>query len=389
MLEVSDSVQFPSVRRAGQSGGRTARLIAPLLAAVLVLCAAALAASPALAGVPVRAALMINMNTGRILYQKNADMAIPPASLTKVMTSFLVHDAVAAGRFSMQTKVRISPQVARVGGSTMRLRSGEYVTIENLLRGAIIASGNDAATALALATSGSQRAFVQAMNAKAARLGMKRTRFRNPTGLPAAGQVTTARDLARLCRAYMSRHPGAMRIHSTSSFRHRKRMLTTTNPFLGSRGVNGLKTGFTLSSGYNIILTTRGKTRLLIVVLGGKSKARRESAASTLLAAGLKYPNSAQKVQQLVGGPSGRQLGSTKKSGKVQKARPVAKKKSARQDRSGKKKAVKKQGQAKKSQAKQSRKAKQAQTKQSQTRNKQKQGRGKGERKQSGQKRQQ
>ncbi len=281
----------------------------------LVLLFSTLQASVAQAALPVKAALMMNLSTGRILYQRNADMKIPPASLTKIMTSFLVYDAINAGRLSMNTPVRITSQMASVGGSSMHLRQSETATIEQLLHGAIICSGNDAATALALRTFGSTQRFVRNMNAKAARLGMKNTLFKNPTGLPAAGQVTTARDMARLARAYLTSHPGAMRIHGKSFFHFKGRELKTTNPFLNTHGVNGLKTGFTLSSGYNIILTTgRGKNKLLIVVLGANSKSRREAAASSLLTAGLRFPSSPSKVQQLVDAGQKNQLATGKKS---------------------------------------------------------------------------
>ncbi len=308
--------------------GMTRRLVrAPLLVSGLVLCLTLLAPLEAAAYLPVKAAFMMNLSTGRVLYQKNPDMRIPPASLTKIMTSFLVHDAVAAGRLSMQSRLRVPREAANAGGSSMRLRQGESVTVEQLLHGAIISSGNDAATALAVRTAGSQRRFVQQMNAKARSLGLKQTRFKNPTGLPASGQVTTARDMARLARAYINAHPRAMRIHSKSSFRHGRRTLTTTNPFLGSRGVNGLKTGFTLGSGYNIILTTgRGKNRLLIVVLGGKSRTRRERAAASLLDAGLSHPGSPALVAQAIDGSGSRQLASTKTS--AEKPKPQARKQS-------------------------------------------------------------
>ncbi len=304
---------------------------------VFLLCVLILApAGEARAGLPVKAAIMINMNTGSILYQKNADKRIPPASLTKIMTSYLVHDALARGTYSLGTKVRIPAQACRVGGSSMKLRTGEKVTIQNLLRGTIICSGNDAATALAIRTAGNQENFVSRMNAKAASIGMKSTRFKNPTGLPASGQMTTARDMARLCLAYLSSYPQAQSFHALSSFEHRNRTLTTTNPFLGSRGVNGLKTGFTMDSGYNIILTTAGHTRLLIVVMGGKSKTRREIAASNLLEAGLRYPGSPGKIQTLIDGNK-KQL-QTKKKKSSYRSKAVANKKKTPKSRGTNKK---------------------------------------------------
>lgn len=271
-----------------------------------------LAVQAALAGVPVKAALMLNMSTGRILYQKNPDMLIPPASLTKLMTSLLVHEALAEGRLSLGTRVRVTPEAANVGGSSMRLRAGHHVTVDQLLHGIMISSGNDAATALALKVSGRQKNFVDAMNTKARRLGMKNTRFKNPTGLPAAGQVTTARDLMRLASAYLRKFPRASRYHSQKSYTYRGQVRGTTNPFLGRKGVNGLKTGFTLASGYNIILTAqRGNTRLLVILLGASSKGNRLEAGNTLLDAGFKHPNNARLVRSAVDGATTRSLTST------------------------------------------------------------------------------
>lgn len=255
------------------------------------------------AGVPVRSALLLNMTTGQILYQKSPDMQIPPASLTKVMTSYIVHDAIRKGRLSYGSRVRVPVDAVLAGGSTMHLRSGERLTVQNLLEGMLIASGNDAATALAYRVSGNPRAFVGAMNAKAHAIGMNSTVFKNPTGLPAAGQTTTARDLMRLALAYMSSYPGALKIHSQCFAQHGRRTLTTTNPFLGENGVDGLKTGFTVSSGYNIIVTAkRGGTRLLIIVLGGRSAGRRNMAARALLDAGFKNPADPSAVRRAVDG---------------------------------------------------------------------------------------
>lgn len=147
------------------------------------------------------------MNTGKVLFAKNADAAIPPASLTKVMTMYLTLDAVQAKKLRLQEIIRIRPGVAKVGGSSMHLRTGERVSVSQLLTGAAVASGNDAATALALRVGGNQRQFVRAMNAKTRALGMRRTVFKNPTGLPAAGQKTTARDMAALTPRLLAQPP--------------------------------------------------------------------------------------------------------------------------------------------------------------------------------------
>ena len=294
------------------------------LAITLLLC---FFAARAMADVPVRSALLVNLTTGATLYQKSPDMKIPPASLTKVMTAFLVLDAIREGRLSMNAKVRVPNVAAAVGGSSMKLRAGETTTVSALLHGMLIASGNDAATALAYKVAGRQDVFVAAMNKKARQLGMKSTTFRNPTGLPAAGQLTTARDMLTLCRAYITRHPEALRIHRTSAYRHGKRTLTTTNPFLGEPGIDGLKTGFTASSGYNIVVTgRRNGTRLMAIVLGGRSKAKRNQAAGTLIRTGFKNPGSPAAVRKIIDGSTRRTLKNTPRQKKGGKAAPPAKK---------------------------------------------------------------
>ena len=266
---------------------------------LLVLCAVH---SNAQAAMPVRSAILINMDTGKVLYGKNPDMVIPPASLTKVMTMYLTMDQVRAGKIKAAEKIKITQQVAAVGGSSMHLRAGERVALSQLLTGMAVVSGNDAATAVARRVGGNDRQFVRAMNQKAKALGMSRTTFKNPTGLPAAGQKTTARDMAQMTRAYLRAHPSALRYHSVQLLTYRDRKTRNTNALLGTvAGVNGLKTGWTVASGYNLIVTAqRGKTRMLAVVMGGTSRVGRDNAARKLIEAGFRHPTSPQKVQQVL-----------------------------------------------------------------------------------------
>ena len=138
-----------------------------------------------------RAAVMINLSNGKVLYEHNPNLSIPPASLTKVMTMYVVMDRIKMGRLKRNTSIRVHP-TARVGGSSMRLRPRQRVTVDQLLTGMAVASGNDAAMAISQHISGNSRNFTHLMNHKARQLGMTRTVFKNPTGLPAAGQRTTA-----------------------------------------------------------------------------------------------------------------------------------------------------------------------------------------------------
>ncbi len=247
---------------------------------------------------PVRAAVLMNMNTGQILYEKNATAPIPPASLTKIMNMFLALDAVRQGRISLAENVVISPDVARTGGSRMHLRRGEKTTLRLLLTGMAVASGNDAARAVAQCVSGSERSHVNAMNARARALGMRQTAFKNVTGLPAPGQTTCAADMLVLARAYLQRHPSSLAFHNTRLLINNGRQMRNTNNLLGVvDGVDGLKTGYTDASGYNLIFTgQRDGVRLLGVVMGGNTATVRDNAARTLLESGFRSPRDRHSI---------------------------------------------------------------------------------------------
>lgn len=256
--------------------------------------------TPAWAQLPVRAAILYNVNTGKILYEYNANVKIPPASLTKVLTMYLAMDAVKAKKIKPGASVRVSRTAATIGGSRMHLRTGEQLPLERLLQGMAVASGNDAAMAVAQRLGTSSRNFVKMMNRKAGQLGMRNSAFKNPHGLPAKGQLTTARDMLAMARNYLRAHPGALRFHSTRLITSNGYQMRNTNKLLGVvPGVDGLKTGWTVASGYNLIFTAkRGKTRLLGVVMGGRSGAARDNAARLLLETGFKFPQSPKRVKQ-------------------------------------------------------------------------------------------
>lgn len=269
-----------------------------LVCTVLLLCLSL--ALPAAARVPARSAVLFNMTTGKILYDQNADASIPPASLTKLMTMMLALDAVRQRKISLKSWVVASRKAARTGGSSMHLRTGERIRLKNLLYGMAVVSGNDAAVAAAEKIGGNTRHFVRLMNRKARALGMRHTQFKNVNGLPAAGQRTTARDMLTLSHAYLRAYPAALRFHKPRTLRHGRRTMRATNKLLGVvPGVDGLKTGWTVASGYNLVVTAeRNGTRLIAVVLGGSSSARRDLAARRLLEAGFKYPDSPHNVER-------------------------------------------------------------------------------------------
>ena len=275
------------------------RRILPLLALLCLLC---LSAQTAHAGV--KAMLLINLNSGKTLYERNANLSIPPASLTKLMTMYLAMDAVSSRKLSLMGKVLVTREAARTGGSSMHLRTGERLPLSRLMLGMAVASGNDAAMTVAHAISGSTRNFVRLMNRKARNLGLRHTVFKNPSGLPAPGQKTTARDMAKLARAYLRAYPSVRTFHATRRLVHRGRAINNTNQLLGRvRGVDGLKTGFTAASCYNVIITAeRNGVRLMAVVMGGSSRAARDNMARRLVEAGFAAPGSPAKVKRLMAG---------------------------------------------------------------------------------------
>ena len=239
----------------------------------------------------VRSAVLLDANTGGVLFAQNPDARIPPASLTKIMSMLVTFEAVRAGRASLGDQVRVSRHAARQGGSRMGLRTGERVSLNRLLMGMAVSSGNDASMAVAERIGGSSRTFIRMMNRKAREIGMASSTFRTPNGLPAAGQYTTARDMARLGYVYLKNNPSALsQYHRIRVLRHRGSVTTNKNPLLGAcPGADGLKTGWVSASGYNIISTVRrGNTRLIAVILGAESPGLRSHEIRRLIEAGFK-----------------------------------------------------------------------------------------------------
>lgn len=258
-----------------------------LLTGVLLL-TSLLSAPLAAAALDVRSAILIDARSGKVLYSQNPDIKIPPASLTKVLSMMVALDHIRAGRASLGDSVRISRNAANQGGSRMHIRKGERITLDRLLMGMAVSSGNDASMAVAEFVGGFSKKFVQLMNTKAKQLGMTNSTFKNPNGLPAQGQFTTARDMGRLSYQYLKAHPRALRYHKVQMIKHNGRVTTNKNPLLGCcPGADGLKTGWIVASGYNIISTVhRGNTRLIAVVLGAENSNVRSSEIHRLIEAG-------------------------------------------------------------------------------------------------------
>ncbi len=265
---------------------------------IFVFCSIHMTSFEAQADLNARSAILMNMSNGRILYKQNPYTPIPPASLTKVMSMFVTFDMVKDKKVSLNRMTKVSAQAAKTGGSKMKLRRGENISVEKLLLGMAVSSGNNASLALAQTLAPSSKAFVNLINQKAQKLGMRNSTFKTPHGLPANGQYTTAYDMLKMARSYMREHPSAMNFHNTRSFEHNKKVHRNTNRLLGQvAGMNGLKTGYTRASGFNLIFTAqRGDVKLLGVILGGASRAGRDLEVMKLLEAGFATPNSSAQV---------------------------------------------------------------------------------------------
>ena len=236
---------------------------------------------------PCRAAMLIDQTSGTVLYEMNADQTMPIASITKVMTLLLTFEAVHAGRLTMDTAVPVSEHAYHMGGSQIWLEPGEQFTLDEMLKAICVSSANDAAVAVAELVGGSEPAFVQQMNARAAELGMEHTTFRNACGLDTEGHLSTARDVAIMSRTILNTCPEVLHYTGiwTDTLRGGATQLVNTNKLLKRyNGITGLKTGTTSGAGVCISASaTRDGLDLIAVVLGSLSSSERFTAATTLL----------------------------------------------------------------------------------------------------------
>lgn len=234
----------------------------------------AAAAQPSSFEVTAPYAVLMDYETGAILYEKNADKPMAPASMAKMMTVFLTFERIKEGELTMDTTFTVSVNAwrkggAATGGSTMFLKPNTEVTVRELLRGVIVQSGNDASIVLAEGIAGSESLFADMMTQRAESLGMTNTVFKNATGLPDPEQQVTARDLAILARATIRRFPKLYRLYEEDAFTYNGITQRNRNPLLGTLGVDGLKTGHTEESGYGLTVSGERKGRRLIAAFNG------------------------------------------------------------------------------------------------------------------------
>jgi D-alanyl-D-alanine carboxypeptidase len=249
-------------------------------------------------------ALLIEPESNRVLYEESADELRYPASLTKMMTLYLVFDALTRGRLSLQDALTVSHYAATRPPSKLGLKPGDTITVEQSILGLVTRSANDAAIVLAEGLAGTEAAFAKAMTRKAWRLGMRRTVFQNASGLPDPEQVTTAWDMFRLARALQTHFPEHYRYFSTANFYFHNRPYRNHNRLLESYpGTDGIKTGYISASGYNLVASVRRNgIRLIGVVFGGESASERDAHMCEILDAGfmrLERPLSGVRLAQL------------------------------------------------------------------------------------------
>lgn len=246
---------------------------------------------PAVPAIKAKGYLLIDYQSGQVLAEKNADERLEPASLTKMLSAYVVDHELAKGNIHLDDMVTISKKAWRMPGSRMFIEVGKKVSVADLLKGVIIQSGNDATVALAEHVAGSEDAFVSLMNQHAAELGMSNSHFVNATGLPHKEHYTTPRDLATLARALIRKFPENYKLYSQKSFTFNGIKQYNRNKLLWrNQYVDGIKTGHTESAGYCLVASMlRDDMRLISVVLGTKSEESRAAESQKLLTYGYRF----------------------------------------------------------------------------------------------------
>jgi D-alanyl-D-alanine carboxypeptidase (penicillin-binding protein 5/6) len=235
--------------------------------------------------------ILIDSTTGKMLTEHNAQVRLPPASLTKIMTSYVIASEIEQGRISLSDLVPVSVNAWRMEGSRMFIQEGTHVSVEDLLRGIIIQSGNDASVAMAEFIAGSEQTFAEMMNQLAEGLGMHNSQFRNATGLPDEAHYTTAADLAILTSALIQRYPEHYKTYQEKYFTYNDIRQANRNSLLfRNETVDGVKTGHTKAAGYCLVASSQRKgMRLISVVMGASSERTRASETQKLLTYGFRF----------------------------------------------------------------------------------------------------
>ena len=247
--------------------------------------------TPAAPVIGAKSYLVIDARTGHEIAALDADVPLAPASLTKIMTTYVVFSALKQGQITLEEEVTVSEKAWRTEGSRMFIEVGKRVSVQDLLLGMIVQSGNDASVALAEHIAGSESVFAEMMNQHAAALGMYSSHFRNATGLPAENHVTTARDLATLAQAIVNQFPEYYKWHAIKEFTYNDIKQSNRNSLLWrDDSVDGLKTGHTEAAGYCLVASAeRDGMRIVSVVLGTSSTKARADGSQALVNYGFRF----------------------------------------------------------------------------------------------------
>lgn len=268
-----------------RAGGAIVRPAVPV--AALAFCLAALGFAPPAAGgmeTAAKQAYIVDLETGAVLLDKDGSTPTPPASLSKLMTLYMVFERLKQGKLSLDDEFLVGRRAWRKGGSKMFVRVGRKVRLEDLVRGIVVSSGNDASIVVAEGLSGSEAAFADAMNRKAREIGLTGSHFVNATGWPDAGHVMTPRDVALLSRRIVEEFPEYYPYFAEKSFRYNRIEQPNRNPLLyRDTGADGLKTGYTRASGYGFAASAVRDGRRVVMVLTGLASAKKRTAEARRL----------------------------------------------------------------------------------------------------------
>jgi D-alanyl-D-alanine carboxypeptidase len=292
--------------RTGAPGLRYGKIVRTLAIAGMVSGTACLAAGHATAAPD--AAIVVDAKSGKVLHSQNPDASRHPASLTKMMTLYMLFEMIDSGRASLSTDINVSSHCAGQAPSKLGFKPGQKIGAKDAILALVTKSANDVACAIGEHISGTESAFARDMTGRAHRLGMKNTTFRNASGLPNDAQVTTARDMATLGRALQDHFPAHFGYFDTKSFKWKGNTYGNHNRLLGRvKGVNGIKTGYTRASGFNLVASVkRGDREIVAVVLGGDTGKSRDAWMENLIEKYLpKATRGERTVAMVQGGPDG------------------------------------------------------------------------------------
>jgi D-alanyl-D-alanine carboxypeptidase len=256
---------------------------------------------------PPYAAIVVDANSGAVLHENSADSRRHPASLTKIMTLYMLFERLEVGKIKLDTEMDVTARAASQSPSRLGLKAGSSIRVEDAIRALVTKSANDAAVVVAEALGGDEPQFARMMTRKAHALGMKGTLYRNASGLPNPEQITTARDQALLGRAIQDRFPKYYRYFATHSFTYRGHAMRNHNRLLGSvEGVDGIKTGYVAASGFNLVTSVkRGNRHLVAVVLGGRTGGLRDARMRELISEHITVASTRRTAPAIAEAPEG------------------------------------------------------------------------------------